>query len=190
MNPVSGGELKSVFLTPSELGDIVDSDLQVRFEAGEPILSTPGARCSALEELGVRTFFGDDFLAFHLLLLTDDGGTDHKVVVGEAVTVYPDSPAAMAAFASTAAQMPECDGKLFDAQALWQLAVGDVNTDTVRWNKEQLDLPFLWVCHGQSRVRINVVMQAMVCRDNDDGEVDAQAMMDRMSASVWELALH
>ena len=95
--------------------------------------------CSALEEVGMRSFVGDDFLAFHLLLMTDDSGTDHKVVVAEAATVYPDTRAATTAFANTAAKMPECDGMQFDHEAVWQLAVNDVEPDTVRWNKEQMD---------------------------------------------------
>ncbi|MBV8930837.1 MAG: sensor domain-containing protein, partial [Mycobacteriaceae bacterium] len=60
--------------------------------------------------------------------------------------------------------------------------------DTVRWNKEQTDIPLLWVCYGQGRVRSNVLLAAMVCEGDDAGAQKVGAIADRMSASVWDLA--
>jgi hypothetical protein len=189
VRPISGGDLNTVLLTPAQVSESVGTTLRLQVDAGRPI-DDGGADgpCAALDNVGMRAFVGDSALAFHLLMLADGTGLDRDHVVGESVAVYPDSGAAAGVFAKAVAELPECDGDEVTREAAWRYAVNDVTADTLRWNKEQTDLPFLWVCYGQSRVRNNVIMQAMVCRDDDDGQANAEAIVNRMSATVWELA--
>ena len=179
-----------VLLDPAQLSEIVGKQLQLEVDQGQPIEATSAApECSALDVAGTQGFVGDDWSGFHLLLYT--GGFLNRHVVAEAVAVYPDAHSAAAVFAEATKGLAACDGK----EAIgasgggdWKFAVNEVTADTLRWSKQQTDVPDLWVCYGQARVRNNAILQAMSCQGDDGGEVNAEAMLNQMSANVWDLS--
>jgi PknH-like extracellular domain len=187
--PLSGGDLDAVLLTAAQLSDIVGAKLALAAQVVRPVAGDPAeGACAALDTVGMQQFIGDDFSAFHLLLLADGTAAQHDHIVTQAAAVYPDVATATAAFAAAAAALPPCDRKDVKTEAAWRFAVNDIGPDTVRWNKEQTDLPMLWVCYGQARVRVNVIIQAMSCQGDDGGEANADAILNRMSATVWRLS--
>ncbi len=187
--PVSAGDLDNVLLTPSQLSDLVGAKLQLQADVSRPVAGDPAeGPCAALDTVGMEPFLGNGFSAFHLLLLSDGASTQHDHVVTQAAAVYPDAGSATKAFTTATSSLPPCDGKEVKTEAAWRFAVNDISADTVRWNKEQTDLPLLWVCYGQARVRVNVIVQAMSCQGDDGGKANAEAILNRMSASVWDLS--
>lgn len=187
--PLSGDDLDSVLLSPSQISDIVGAKLALHTDTGRPVRGDPAqGPCAALDSAGMQPFIGGGFGAFRLLLLSDGSATEHDHVVTQAVAVYPDSASATKVFTTAVASLAPCNGKEFKTEAVWRFAVNDITADTVRWNKEQTDLPILWVCYGQSRVRANVVLQAMSCQGDDGGQANADAILNKMSATVWQLS--
>ena len=186
---LSGGDLDNILLTPPQLSGVVGAKLGLQADVARPVAGDPAeGPCAGLDTVGMQPFIGDGFSAFRLLLLSDGGATQHDHVVAEAAAVYPDTASAAKAFTAAAAGLPTCDGRNVKTEAAWRFAVNDVGADTVRWNKEQTDLPMLWVCYGQARVRVNVIVQVMSCQGDDGGQGNADAISNRMSASVWELS--
>ena len=179
-----------VLLGPAEIGDVVGVRLQVDADRSRPIVGASAVpACSALDAVGMSAFMGDSWSKFHVLLFTD--GDTHEHVVAEAVAVYPDAGAAAAAFAMATRTAKACDGQRAlgsGGDAAWSFSVPAVDADTVHWRKQQIGIPLTWVCHGEARLRNNVVLQAMSCRAADDGRVTVTAITDRMSATVWELS--
>jgi hypothetical protein len=179
-----------VLLGPAEIGDVVGVTLQVDADRSRPIVGASAVpACSALDAVGMSAFMGDSWSKFHVLLFTD--GDTHEHVVAEAVAVYPDTGAAAAAFAMGTRNAKACDGQRAlgtGGDAAWSFSVPAIDADTVRWRKQQIGIPLNWVCHGEARLRNNAVLQAMSCRDDDEGRVTVTAITDRMSATVWELS--
>jgi hypothetical protein len=179
-----------VLLGPAEIGDIVGVPLQVDADRSRPIVGASAVpACTALDAVGMSAFMGDSWSKFHVLLFTD--GDTHEHVVAEAVAVYPDTGAAAAAFAMGTRNAKACDGQRAlgtGGDAAWSFSVPAIDADTVRWRKQQIGIPLNWVCHGEARLRNNVVLQAMSCRTDDSGRVTVTAITDRMSATVWELS--
>ena len=68
------------------------------------------------------------------------------------------------------------------------MRVPDSLAGEVRWNKVQKNAPGPWVCRGQARLRDNVIIQAMACQGDDGGGMTTDKILDRMSATVWEMA--
>ena len=187
--PVSGGDLDNILLTPSQLSDIVGTKLQLQGDVTRPVAGDPAeGPCAGLDTVGMQPFIGDGFSAFRLLLLSDGTAIQHDHVVTQAAAVYPDVGSATKAFGTATSRLQPCDGKNVKTEAAWRFAVNDLSTDTVQWNKEQTDLPMLWVCYGQARIRVNVMIQAMSCQGDDGGKANADAISNRMSASVWDLS--
>jgi hypothetical protein len=181
-------QLDTVLLTPSQLSDIVGARLQPRVELTRPVPGSAGAaQCAAVDTAGAQGFVGDNFSAFHLLVSADGTGNDNNHVVAQAASIYPDGASATKAFAAATNGLPSCNGKEVRGAADWKFAINDATADTVRWNKEQTNLPQLWVCYGQARVRDNVIIQAMACQGDDGGQANADAILNHMSATVWEL---
>jgi hypothetical protein len=186
---VSGGALDSILLPASQLSDIVGAKLQLHADVTRPVPGNPAeGPCTALDTPGMQPFVGDGFSGFRLMLLSDGKATQHDHVVTQAVAVYADVPTATTAFTTTTSTLPPCDGKEVKTEAAWRFAVNDITADTVRWNKEQTDLPTLWVCYAQARVRVNAIIAAMSCQGDDGGQANAEAITNRMSATVWDLS--
>jgi hypothetical protein len=186
---LSGADLDSVLLTVSQLTEIVGAKLALQADVSHPVLGDPAeGPCAALDSAGMQPYLGNTFSAFHLLLLSDGTATQHDHVVTQAGALYADAASAAKVFATAASGLQACNGKVFKTEAAWRFAVNDITADTVRWNKEQTDLPFLWVCYGQARVRVNVIIQAMSCRGDDGGQANADAILNKMSATVWQLS--
>ena len=184
------GDADQVLLSSVEIADLVGTTLQVDADRSRPI---PGSSavpaCSALDAVGMSAFIGDSWSRFHVLLLTD--GDRHEQVVAEAVAVYPDAAAAASAFSAGTRDARACDGQRAlgtGGDAAWSFSVPVVDSDAVRWRKQQMGIPLTWVCHGEARQRANAVLQVMACRGDDSGRVTATTIADRMSAAVWELS--
>jgi hypothetical protein len=187
--PLVADDANQVLLDPSQLSEIVGARLQLEADLGRPLPGiSPAPECSPLDSVGTQAFVGDDWSGFHVLLFSD---FLHNHVAAEAVAAYPDKQSAATVFASATKDVAACDTKeAIGATGLgdWRFAVNDVTADAVRWNKQQLDSPEFWVCYGQARVRNNVIVQAMSCQGDDGGELNAQTMLDQMSANVWDLS--
>lgn len=187
--PLAGGDLDNVLLSASQLGRIVGAKLQPHADESQPVPTDPAeGPCAALDAAGMRSFVGDGYAGFRLLLLSDGSVAEHDHVVAEAAAIYPDVATAARAFAAAVAGLRGCNGQQVKEEAAWRFAVDDTTPDTVRWNKEQMDLPMLWRCYGQSRVRVNVIAQAMACQGDDGGDGNADAILNRMSAAIWDLS--
>jgi PknH-like extracellular domain len=188
--PMRADDTDSVLLDASQLSQIVGVKLKLDADQGTPIAGSSAApECSALDAVGMQAFVGDDSTGFHLLLLSD--GFKHEHVVAEAVAVYSDSHSAATVFGTATKDLQACDRKEAKDEgggADWKFAVNELTPDTVRWNKEQTNLPSLWVCYGQARLRNNAIVQAMSCQGDDNGQANVQAMSDQMSANVWTVS--
>jgi hypothetical protein len=183
---VPSAQVDSVLLIPSQISDIVGVELRPRVEQTRAVPGTSAdGPCAAL---GMQGFVGDGYSSFHVVLSSDGDGADRNHVVAQAASIYPDAATAEKAFVTATGSLGACNGREVRAGADWRYAVNEVTADTVRWNKEQKDSPQLWVCHGQARVRDNVIVHAMACQGDDGGEHIADVILDRMSATVWELA--
>ncbi len=192
-DPTTGlrpADADQVLLGPGEVGDLVGVKLQVDADRSRPIIGSSAApACSALDAVGMAAFVGEDWSKFRVLLFTD--GYRHQQVVAEAVAVYPDTAVAASAFANGTRDAKSCDGQRAlgtGGDAAWSFTVPVINADTVRWRKQQVGIPLTWICHGEARLRTNVVLQVMACNDDDTGQTTSTKMADRMSASVWELS--
>lgn len=187
LRPDDTGQL---LITAAQVSQIVGSRLQVDADRARPVTGhSIVPACSALDTVGMAAFVGEDWSGFRVLLFTD--GDRHDRVVGQAVAVYPDAAAAATAFTTGTSDVPACDGQRAlgtGSDAAWRFSVQEDNADTVRWTKQQLGIPLTWICHGESRLRNNAVLQAMACQGDDDGTVLVTALTDRMSAGVWELS--
>jgi PknH-like extracellular domain len=186
--PVATIDLDSVLLAPSQVSDIDGAQLQLQIDQKQPVGGEASGPCAGLDNAGAEAFVGDGYAAFRVLLLADGTDADHDHVVTQAVSVYPDGQTAAKQFGSATAGLGSCNGRLVRGEADWKYAVNDVTPDTVRWNKEQTNLPMLWVCYGQGRVRNNVIIQAMVCQGSDAAAQTADTLVNHMSASVWDLS--
>lgn len=184
------GDADQVLLGPAEVGEIVGVKLQVDADRSRPIAGASAApACSALDTVGMAAFIGDDWSRFTVLLFTD--GYRHQQVVAEAVAIYPDPAVAAAAFVNGTRDAKACDGQQAlgtGGDAAWSFSVPVIDADMVRWRKRQVGIPLTWICHGEARLRSNVVLQVMACRGDDSGRVSVTMMADRMSASVWQLS--
>lgn len=184
------GEAGKILPGAADVSQIVGAKLQVDADRSRPITGTSAVpACSPLDASGMAAFVGDSWSRFNVLLFTD--GDRHGQVVSEAVAVYPDPPAALSTFSAAVGAARDCDGRSAvgtAGDAAWSFTVSDVDTDRVRWRKQQLGIPLTWVCHGEARLRTNTVLQAMACRNDDSGHDIVTRLTDRMSASVWELS--
>ncbi len=184
------GDADQVLLGAREVGDVVGATLALDADRSRPIAGSSAVpACSALDAVGMSAFVGDYWSQFHVLLFTD--GNRHQQVVAEAVAVYPDAAVAASAFSGGTRDASSCDGQRAlgtGGDAAWSFTVPVVDTDRVRWRKQQVGIPLTWICHGEARLRSNVVLQVMACRGDDSGRVAATTMADRMSTSVWELS--
>jgi PknH-like extracellular domain len=186
--PVAAVDLDSGLLTPSQVFDIVGAQLTVRVDQKQPVGGGPSGPCAGLDNADVEAFVGDGYTAFHVLLLADGTDTDHDHVVTQAVSIYPDAQTAAKQFGSTTTGLGPCNRRLVRGDADWKYAVNDVTADSVRWNKQQTDLPMPWVCYGQARVRNNVIVEAVGCQDSDTVAQNVDTLVNHMSASVWNLS--
>ncbi len=192
ITPLRSDDADQVLISPAQLRDIVGVPLQTDADQSRPI---PGSSavpaCSALDAAGMAAFLGDNSLGMHVLLFTD--GDKHDHVIAEAVAIYPDAAAAAAQFAAGTKNAKACDGQRAlstGGDAAWKFTVPEINADTVRWSKEQIGIPFDWICDAEARLRNNAIVQAMACQGDDGGRITVTTMTDRMSASVWELSGH
>ena len=189
-NGLRAGDADQVLLGPADISQAVGARLQVDADRSRPISGVSAVpSCSALDAVGMSAFVGDSWSKFHVLLFTDGDARDH--VVAEAVAVYPDGGSAAAAFANGTRNAKACDGQRAvgtGGDAAWGFTVSDIDADVVRWRKQQIGIPLNWVCHGEARLRNNVVLQAMACRGDDSGALTVTTLTDRMSAKVWELS--
>ena len=184
---LAGGDLDNILLTPSQLSGIVGAKVQLQADVLSPVAGDPTeGPCAGLDAPGMQLFVGDSYSAFHMLLMADGSATEHDHVVTEAVTVYVDEATAAKTFATAIAGLQGCNGQQVQVAAAWRFAVNDTTADTVHWNKEQTDLPSLWVCYGQGRVRDNAIVQAMSCQGDDGGNANADTISNRMSAAIWD----
>jgi hypothetical protein len=186
--PLASSDLDNVLMTPPHLSDIVGVPLQLRVDQKRPVGGGPGGPCGPLDTAGDDDFVGKGYSAFHVLLLSDGKDTIHDHVVTQSAAVYPDAPTATKQFGSVTSGLGPCNGRRVNSEAAWKFAINDVTPDTVLWNKEQTDVPMLWVCYGQARVRDNVILQAMACQGNDGGAKVVEAVVNHMSAAVWDLS--
>ena len=186
--PVASNDVDSVLMTPAQLSQLVKAPLQVRVDRKQPVGAGWADPCAGLDAAGARSFVGNDYTAFHVLLLADGTEIEHDHVVTEAATVYADAQTAAKQFAAASAGLGTCNGRRVYEEAEWTYAVSDVTADTVRWNRQQTDAPEMWVCYGQARVRNNVIIEAMACQGSDTGAENVDTLVSRMSASVWELS--
>ncbi len=190
LQPLRADDTDQILIGPAQLRDIAGVKLQVDADQVRPIAGSSAVpACSALDAAGMAAFLGDSWSGFHTLLYTD--GDQHDHAIAEAVAIYPDARSAAAAFASGSKDAKACDGQRAlstGGDAAWKFSVPEINADTVRWTKQQIGIPITWVCHGESRLRNNAVVQAMACQGDDGGQVTVTTMTDRMSASVWELS--
>ena len=186
--PLRSADLDGVFVAPEQVSDIVGGTLTLRIDRTRPVGGGPGGPCAGVDTAGADEFVGVGYDAFHVLVIADGHGNQHDNIVTESATVYSDASRAAKQFASASSGLGPCNGRHVRDEADWKFAINDVTPDTVLWNKEQTDLPTLWVCYGQGRVRNNAIIEAMVCRGDDAGAKDADAILDRMSASVWDLS--
>ena len=192
ITPLRAGDTGQVLVGPAQVYDVVGSRMQVDADQTRPVFgSSAVAACSALESVGMTAFVGKDWSGIRVLLFTD--GDRHGQVVAEAVAVYPDAAAASDAFTAGTKDTNACDGQRAlstgSAEA-WAFSVPERTIDTVRWTKRQLAIPLTWLCHGEARLRNNAVLQAMACRSDEGGATVVTRLVDRMSASVWELSGH
>lgn len=190
IQPLRADDTDQVMISPTQLREIVGVKLQTDADQARPI---PGASavpaCSALDAAGMAAFLGDKWSGFHVMLFTD--GDKHDHVVAEAVAVYPDARSAATQFGVGTQSAKACDGQRalsIGGDAAWKFTVPEINSDTVRWSKSQLAIPFDWTCYGEARLRNNAIVQAMACQGDDGGQVAVTTMTDRMSATVWELS--
>jgi len=190
ITPLRAGDTDQILLSPAQLDDIVGVKLQLEADQDRPIRGSSAVpACSALDAAGMRAFLGDTWSGFHVLLFTDGDRHDH--VVAEAAAVYPEVHSAAAAFTDGTKEAKACDGQRAlgtGGDAAWKFTVPESNADTVRWSKRQIGIPMRWVCYGEARLRNNAVIQAMACQGDNEGQVTVTRMVDRMSASVWELS--
>ena len=190
MTGVRPSDADRVLLGAGEVGDIAGATLQIDADRFRPIAGSSAVpACSALDAVGMSAFVGDSWERFHVLLFTD--GDRNEQVISEAVAVYPDAAMAASAFSSGTRDAKSCDGQRAlgtGGDAAWSFTVPVVDADAVRWRKQQIGIPMTWVCHGESRLRTNAVLQVMACRGDEAGRVTVTALADRMSASVWELS--
>jgi hypothetical protein len=186
--PVASTDLDDVMMTPPQLSDVVGVPLQLRVDQLRPVGGGPGGPCGALDTAGDGDFIGKGYSAFHVLLLSDGKDNTHDHVVTQSAAVYPDAQTATKQFGSATSGVGSCNGRRVNSEAAWKFAINDVTPDAVLWNKEQTDVPLLWVCYGQARVRDNVILQAMACQGDDGGVKVADAIVNHMSAAVWDLS--
>jgi hypothetical protein len=192
ITPLRAGDTDQVLIGPAQLHDIIGVKLQTDADQTRPI---PGSSavpaCSALDAAGMAAFLGENSVGLHVMLFTD--GDKHDHVVAEAVAIYADGASAAAQFATGTKNAKACDGQRAlssGGDAAWKFTVPDISADTVRWNKQQIGIPFDWTCYAEARLRNNAIVQAMACQGDDGGQVAVTTMTDRMSASVWELSGH
>ncbi len=192
IKPLRADDTEQVLIGPAQLHDIVGVKLQTDADQTRPI---PGSSavpaCSALDAAGMAALLGDKWLGLHVMLFTDGDRHDH--VVAEAVAIYPEAGSAAAQFATGTKNAKACDGQRAlstGGDAAWKFTVPEINADTVRWNKQQIGIPFDWTCYAEARLRNNAIVQAMACQGDDGGQVTVTRMTDQMSASVWELSGH
>jgi hypothetical protein len=187
---VSGNQINNVLLIPSELNKVAGVELKPRVELGRPVPGGLGGTgpCEALNSVGTDTFVGKDYTTFHVVLSSDGQGGYAAHVAAQSASIYPDASTAREAFKTGTSGIGGCNGRHVKSDAEWLYTVGEVTADTAHWVKEQTDAPGVWRCYGQARVRENVLLEAMACQNDSGGERKAQAILDRMSATVWELA--
>jgi hypothetical protein len=186
---VPSAQVDTVLLIPSQVTDIVGVELRPKVEQTVALPGIPDdGPCAGVDTVGMQAFVGDGYSSFHLVLSANGDDANRNHVVAQAASIYPDAASAEKAFAAATPPLAACNGKEVKAEADWRYAVTEVTADSVRWNKVQKDSPQLWVCYGQARVRDNVIVQAMACQGDDGGEHVANAVLDHMSATVWELA--
>jgi len=190
ITPLRVADSGQVLVGVAAVSDIVGSRLQVDADRTRPVAGSSAVpACSALDAVGMSAFVGDEWSGIRVMLFTD--GDRHGQVVSEAVVVYPDAGSAAAAFSAGTSGIRACDGQQAlstGSEAAWKFSVGAGGGDAVRWTKQQIAIPMTWICHGEARLRNNVVLQAMACQGDDEGRTVVTTLTDRMSASVWELS--
>lgn len=194
-SPLRADDTDQVLVTPRQLHDITGVMLQIDADQSRPISGTSAVpACSAFDATGMAAFVGDQTLGFHVLLFTDSAQINdsaHDLVVAEAAAVYPDVATAAATFSKATIDARSCDGQSAlstGGDAAWKFSVSEANSGTIRWSKDQIGIPMTWNCHAEARLRNNAIVQAMACSGDDEIQTTVTTMMDRMSATVWELS--
>ena len=186
--PVASADLDAVLLTPLQLTSIVGSPVELRIDQSRPVGGGPSGLCGALANGGSPDLVGDGFSSFRVLALGEGTGGQSDHVVVQAVAVYPDARTAGQQFASATTGLAPCNGRRLNDKAYWRYGVDTLTPDTVRWNKTETDVPWHWVCGAESRVRDNAILSAMSCRGDDAAGANAEAIVNQMSATVWDLS--
>ena len=190
INPLRSGDTGQILVTPAGMYRIAGARMQVDADQARPVSgSSAVGACSALESVGMAALVGRDWAGIRVLLFTDGDRRDQ--VVAEAVAIYPDAAAASGAFTAGTQDARSCDGQRalsIGSDEAWAFTVPERTVDTLRWTKQQLAIPLTWLCHGEARLRNNVILEAMVCRGDGGGATVVTRLADRMSASVWELS--
>jgi hypothetical protein len=181
-------DASQVLLNPGQLSQIVGTRLGVVADRNGPISErSSAADCTPLDAVGMQAFVGGAWSGFHLLMVNDGGSHEH--VDAEAIAIYSENRTAAKAFASATKGLRACDGEVApagDDDASWKFAVNELTADQVLWNKQQTNVPELWVCYGGARVRVNAILQAMSCQGDDNGKGNVAAILDGLSANAWD----
>jgi hypothetical protein len=186
--PIGNEGLDAVLLTAEQLSGIVGATLTPRVDQAQPVGGGPSGPCAGLYVVGAEAFVGNSYSAFRVLLMSDGLGDQRKHVVTQSVAVYSDAHTAESQFASATSAIGACDGRRVNDQAAWKFGVNGVTPDTVVWNKRQTNAADVWACQGQGRVRDNLIIEAMACQGDNAAAGNVDTILNRMSATVWELS--
>ncbi|HZA12037.1 sensor domain-containing protein [Mycobacterium sp.] len=193
-NPAHAGktivttDIDAIVVAPQQLVDIVGAPIRPRLDQKRPVGGGPAGPCAALGVVGTDAFVGGNYAALRVIALSDDAADQHRHVVAQSVAVYADGQTAAKQFGAATANLDACNGRRVNDQAYWKFGIDGLTPDGVRWNKTETDVPWQWVCAGDGRVRSNVVVEAMVCQSDPTSAQNAQTIVDRMSAVVWDLS--
>ncbi len=190
--PIEASEVEDILIDNSEVVEIIGAQVEPvgPDDDSPPVPDSALKECEVMLGIGQRTNAGDGWSGFRSRVSWDRAGDNITHYALQTAIVYDNKDAAKATMAAVAREMKACDGKATrdDKAGDWKYAVDESNDDTIKWTNDQTNANQNYRCFGEARIRDNVILRGYTCRSDKDGRPETDALLNKMSNTVWKLA--
>lgn len=173
--PSDPGVVSYAVLPKGSVGNIVGAPMGFEIVSGEPYQAfwVDVAACNDWADIGLPEIYQDPDLASFNSAITQTSATDQRHYVKQAVGVFATGNAAAAAFHRLTDRTVGCAGQTSamhldnGLEQVWSFSGAPPTATDASWVKQEADTDRR--CFSQTRLRVNVLLQAKVCQSGNGG---------------------
>lgn len=173
--PAEPGVVSYAVLPKGSVGNIVGAPMGFEAVSGEPLQTywVDEPVCNNWADIGLPEVYRDPDLASFNSAVTQTSATDQRHLVKQAVGVFATEAAATAAFHRVVDRTVGCSGRTSamhrddGTTEVWVFTGGPATATDAAWTKQEADTDRR--CFTQTRLRVNVLLQAKVCQSGNAG---------------------